>query len=242
MKVLFVGNSYTYYHEMPTAIFKSMAESLGEEISVTAITSGGYTLASFCKPSDPHGAQLAEALCGTTRYDCVILQEQSLRPAFKNPSSFFDAVRDLTARIRRIGAEPILYATWGRKTGCSTLDTYRWTNESMTWKLAASYQAIGEELKIRVAHVGLAFHDVYTNHPEIDLYREDFSHPSYAGSFLAAATLIATIFCRTPAAYRGALTGESAAILTAAAQKAAKNEPSIPDSYRISSVGVTKEA
>ena len=48
------------------------------------------------------------------------------------------------------------------KTGNANLDKYSLTNESMTWKMAASYQAIGDELSIPVVHVGLAFYDLYS--------------------------------------------------------------------------------
>ena len=40
--LLLIGNSYTYYHDMPTELFARMAESAGYTLDVTAITKGGF--------------------------------------------------------------------------------------------------------------------------------------------------------------------------------------------------------
>jgi len=238
--ILFIGNSYTFYNDMPTAIFEELAASCGYQVEITAITRGGYRLSQFSDPADEYGAKVADALSGTKKIDIVILQEQSVRPATDNVPLFFSAVRNLTERIKAIGAKPVLYATWGRKAESSTLDTYGWTNESMTWKLAAAYQAIGDELGISVANVGLAFYDVYTTQENIELYNSDKSHPSYAGSYLAATTLFAKIFSVDPIniAYTGDLTSADAVALCEAARKAVFEPSAIPDEYQITSNGV----
>ena len=112
-RVLFIGNSYTYYNDMPTAIFERLAASLGYEMEVTSITKGGYQLYRHADPADECGARVAAALSGKEPYDFVILQEQSVRPAGENAADFYASVRDLAARIRQTGAKPVLYATWG---------------------------------------------------------------------------------------------------------------------------------
>lgn len=238
--ILFIGNSYTYYNDMPTAIFWSFAQAGGYKVEVASITKGSYRLASFADPSDEYGARVEQALTGEKKYDFVILQEQSSRPANDNVDLFYSAVRDLSERIREHGAEPILYSTWGRETGHSTLENNGWTNETMTWKLAAAYQAIGDELDIPVAHVGLAFYDIYTGESGIDIYHSDKTHPSYEGSYLAAATLYAKIFDADPTAvtFDGELPAEQAAALREAARKAVFETPSIPDAYKTASEGI----
>ena len=238
--ILFIGNSYTYYSDMPTAIFRNLAKNAGYSVKVTAITNGGHTLEKMADPTDSYGLLVEKALTGNQKYDYVILQEQSARPATESAGKFYKAVRNLAARIRESGAEPILYSTWGRKTGNSTLDKYGCTNESMTWKLAAAYDAIGKELNIPVAHAGLAFYDIYTGESGINIYDDDKSHPSYAGSYLAASTLFAKIFNEDPTDinYKGSLTEENAATLRQAASKAVFHTPDIPDSYKTKSEGI----
>ena len=60
--VLFIGNSYTYYNDMPKGIFEPLARAAGLPIEVTAITAGGYALSQYADPRDPYGALVDEAL------------------------------------------------------------------------------------------------------------------------------------------------------------------------------------
>lgn len=232
--VLFIGNSYTYFNDMPS-IFKGMAESLGYDVTVESITSGGYKLSQYCDPQNPFGAKVKMALSGEKRYDFVVLQEQSIRPASENAPDFFASVRQLVGKIKSVNATPVLYSTWGRKAGCDTLDEYGWTNESMTYKLAAAYRAIGKEQGALVADVGLAFFDVNKRHAEIDLYDPDKSHPSPSGSFLAAATiLIKTLGGKlNESVYAGELNKSEASVLYSAANRVTSGEIEIPSEYEI---------
>ena len=238
--ILFIGNSYTYYNDMPTAIFEKFAEAAGYDVEVTAITKGAYKLYQFADPTDEYGAKVEKELTGSKKYDFVILQEQSIRPASENAPDFYASVRNLSERIKATGATPVLYSTWGYKKGNANLEKYSLTNESMTWKMAASYQAIGDELGIPVVHVGLAFYDVYTGDSGIELYNADNSHPSAAGSYLAASTLFAGMFNADPTEVdcKVGVTAHNADVLREAAKRAVFETPSIPGEYIISSKGI----
>lgn len=242
LSVLFVGNSYTYYNDMPTAIFDAIAEAAGYDCYVKAITMGGHSLYQHADIKDSTGYKVGvELLTSNYMYDYVVLQEQSMRPATNDLATFYDAVRNLDKRVRAVHAQPILYCTWGRRGDSDYLTSSGLTNESMTWKLAASYTAIGEELDIPVGYVGLAFFEVYTGDSGIELYDPDTSHPSYAGSYLAAVTLFAKITGVDPTTvnYNGKLSAQDAAVLKQAAKNAVFNTPEIPEEYRTSSVGVS---
>lgn len=237
--ILFIGNSYTKRNNMSTDIFKPMAEKAGYTVEVKAILNGGHTLQSFADPRDTFGSQVAAELADAGKYDFVVIQEQSLRPVTET-GKFYDGARALIATIKAAGATPILFSTWGRKTGSEDLTALNLTNETMTWKLAAAYQAIGKEMRTPVANVGFAFFDVYTNQTAIELYDSDLYHPVYTGSYLAAATLFGKIFGVDPTTvdYNGTLSGETAEILRLAAKEAVFNPPTIPEEHRLSSEGV----
>ena len=239
--VLFIGNSYTKRNNMSTDIFLPFAEAAGYDVNVKAILNGGHTLEAFADPNDTYGSLVAQELdaANAGKYDFVILQEQSLRP-IKQTGRFYDGARALSEKIKAIGATPVLYSTWGRKTGSADLTDLNMTNESMTWTLAANYGAIGEELDIPVAHVGLAFFDIYTKNKRIELYDTDLYHPIYSGSYLAAATLFAKIFGVDPTTveYDGDMRDIYAEALRKAAYKAVFETPEIPDEYKTSSEGV----
>ena len=233
--ILFIGNSYTKRYNMATEIFEPMAKAAGYDVEVTAIVNGGHTLEAFNNPNDTFGAQVAAALDpeNKVKYDYVVFQEQSLRP-IEDTDKFYDGARALAAKIRAAGATPVLYNHWGRKTGSPDLINLNMTNESMTWTLAGIGQAIGNELDIPVAYVGLAFYDIYTN-TEIEIYDDDLYHPIYAGSFLVASTIFATIFGVDPTTvpYAGELAEVAAIVeLPKAAKNAVFNTPEIPEEYQ----------
>ena len=87
--------------------------------------------------------------------------------------------------------------------------------------LATAYRTIGKEIGAAVADVGLAFYDVYIHNGDtIDLYDPDLTHPSLAGSCLAALKLFATVFDADPIAvsYAANLPEETYRILQEAAR------------------------
>lgn len=224
LRVLFIGNSYTYFNEI-WEHFAAMAREAGYRATVDHVTKGGYTLAQMNDPENEYGAQVAQKL-QKDAYDVVFLQEQSHTPV-SNQEAFFAASKALCEKIRAIGARPIFYQTWGRKEGHEVLEKFGWTPEGMSRALAESYRAIGEETQATVSPVGDAFLDVYTNHPEIELYHTDKTHPSPAGTYLAALCHFATLYRQSPLniSYRyGVETEEEAHILQAAAHKAVLGE------------------
>lgn len=229
--ILFIGNSYTFYNDMPTAYFETMAKNCGYDVRVESITKGAYTLEKFADPADSYGSLVNNALTGGSQYDYVILQEQSVRPAVSR-EAFFAGVRALNEKIRAIGAQPVLYATWGRKEGSDTLEKYSMTGDEMTWKLAAAYEAIGQELEIPVVHVGLAFQQLRSK-AAVELYNADKSHPSHTGSYLAAMSLFCKIFGADPAVItvKGPA-GEAEETLRQVVREVLANPPQIPDTYK----------
>ena len=243
MRVLFIGNSYTFYHDMPTELFQRIAESAGVDMTVDSVTRGGWTLEKFADSQSVFGAQIDE-LIEKNQYDAIVLQEQSVRPAEEHAyTAFFDAVRRLKNKItKKQGSRIILFETWSHESGSETLLKRNWTHDDMTWRLAAAYAAIAKELELEVAHVGQAFWQVCNAHPQIDLYAHDSrSHPSPAGSFLAALTLFAKISGLDPTSihFNAQESELTATALKGAARNACVNPIPIPAKYQISSIGIT---
>ena len=191
MKVLFIGNSYTYFHELWDR-FAGLAQAGGYEIEVDSVTKGGYAFFQMNDPENEYGKIVHEKLV-STHYDVIFLQEQSHR-AITNHASFEEHGAELIEKAKRNGARPILYQTWGRKPGCPLLEELSLTNETMTEQLAAAYRALGKQFGAEVSPVGDAFFEITVNHPEIDIYRRDMSHPSELGTYLAALCHYETVF------------------------------------------------
>ena len=126
--VLFIGNSYTYFNDMPETCFKKAAEEAGYDVTVTAITKGGAYLYQYADSEHEQGKQLRQAISGK-KYDVVVIQEQSLNP-IKDESSFLNGVRDIRELID--SEHFVLYATWGRNIGSAKLAELALTRVEMT--------------------------------------------------------------------------------------------------------------
>ena len=182
LNILFVGNSYTYYNQMPEVAFKRYAEAAGYKVAVTSVTCGGFRLSQFADPDNEEGKRLREITKGV-RYDYAVLQDQSVNP-IKNEADFISGVLGVMKLISSDNF--ILYATWGRNDGSPTLSELGLTSDEMTKRLSAAYNAVGSKLSARVAEVGEAFLEYSKTHDRDELYDPDKSHPSKIGSEIAA--------------------------------------------------------
>jgi hypothetical protein len=66
-----------------------------------------------------------------------------------------------------------------------------------------------------VAPVGYTWLHVHMDHPEVNLWQDDGSHPTAAGTYLAACVFYASIFRRSPdgLSYHGDVSSAEAQIL-----------------------------
>lgn len=215
-KVLFIGNSFTYYNDMDQ-IFASLAEAAGYDVQVERVTIGGHNLSQFADPSDEGGAMVEAALTAHGDYDIIVLQEQSTRP-ITNPDLFEDGVTRLCSRIRQTqkDCQICLYATWGYPKQATAKGQ---TIPEMEASIRAAYTNVANKLGVQVSPVGEAFTDVYNTLDSIGLYAEDQLHPSYEGSYLAACVHAARLLGIDPrgSAFVGELSPETAQILQQAA-------------------------
>ena len=194
MRILFIGNSFTYYNDMPTAIFAKIAEQNGRELTVDSVTVGGWSLLKYAEGSDEHSKRALDAL--SEKPDIVILQEQSHAP-ISSPEDFYRAARSLVKMVNEVGSTVYLYATWGYKAEHQSLLKYGTDTADMEAKLRRAYMNIAEELGVAVCYVGAAMTYAYTE-SDLELYKEDNYHPALCGSALAALTIYATIFSCDP--------------------------------------------
>ncbi|MBQ3083892.1 MAG: hypothetical protein IJC46_00370 [Clostridia bacterium] len=193
MKILFVGNSYTYYNDLP-AILERLIRDQGQEAQVFSVTKGGWKLHRYLDLQDENAAKFEQAM-ENAPFDVVFLQEQSLNPLL-DYEQFADGVKRVAERV---GAKrTVLYQTWGRKEGHAALEEHGWTRKEMTEGLAEAYQKAAAAIGAEVSPVGTRFWEVGQMMPEQELYDPDRTHPSYAGSCLAAMTHYKALFGAVP--------------------------------------------
>ena len=220
--ILFIGNSMTYFHDMPTAIFEPMAKAAGYDVTVRSITAGGRFLWENLERDDETARAVKAALAPdhAGRYDFVILQE-GMPDLYTKTESFYEAVRTLAGMVRDLGAKPVLYARMGNQKGNPELDDPKCTYENVYETIVKAHETISGELDIPVAWAVKAAYDICDSQTEVEPYWTDGSHPSYAGSYIAALGVLNVLFGVDPATvtYNGELTDDQAAICRAAVKR-----------------------
>ena len=195
MKILFIGNSYTFFSDLPE-LFRALAEKNGKDVEVSSVTKGGWSIIKYLDMGDENSEKLNAAL-EKAPYDAVILQDHSII-SVKTPEQFADGMTRMAERLEGKAGRVILYQTWARKAGHKTLVENGWTREYMHEVVTSAYRGMAAELGADCSPVGECFYSVSEAHPEIELYNPDGTHPSYEGSAFAAICHYRTIYGELP--------------------------------------------
>lgn len=200
LRVLFLGNSYTSFNNLPTLV-QSVAASAGKTFVVDNNMPGGYTISQHL--NDP--TSLAKINAGN--WDYVVIQEQSQLPTidFYRYNDMYPALSDIKTLIEASSpcAKIITYMTWGRRFGgqqCDPGGNYCSPNfadfNHMQDSLRSAYMEISNQLMLTCAPVGEIWRRVL-NDTTLVLHNADNSHPNIDGSYLAACGIFSSI-CRQP--------------------------------------------
>ncbi len=183
-KMLFIGNSFTFYNDGVDFHLQKMlssdvsSDSLTYNIQEIAVSS--YTLEAHF--NDP----LTIAKIKSDKWNTVVLQEQSTRP-INNPDLFLQYSTLLDTEIKKANAKTVLYMTWAPKA----------TPNDIT-QLASAYISVGQKLNAPVVPVGKVWDYFIKTYPTINIYYTDDKHPSLPGTYLIACTFYYSLFGRNP--------------------------------------------
>lgn len=197
--ILFVGNSYTYVNNLPKML-SDVANSTNDTIIYDSSTPGGHTLQAHSTNSATL-SKIAQA-----NWDYVVLQDQSQRPSFPDAQvqvEVFPYARTLDSLINVADSctETVFYMTWGRENGDASNCGF-WppvcTYEGMDSLLNLRYRQLADTNNALVSPVGAVWNYIRVNHPTIDLYSSDGSHPSVRGTYAAACTFYSILLRKDP--------------------------------------------
>jgi hypothetical protein len=191
VRVLFIGNSYTYVNDLPKMLAALARAGNQRPVVYERETPGGYTLEKHWKDGK------AVKKIAAAKWDYVVLQEQSLRPLVERQRMFEYAAK-LGGAINKQQARTLLFQTWARQDA-----------PQKQADLSKAYLDLGKELKGRVAPVGMAWERALKADPKLVLHSADKSHPGKAGTYLAACVFYATIFGKSPEGLPGDIGGLS---------------------------------
>lgn len=180
-KILFLGNSFTYYYDLPSQV----EERAGGELVCHSITRGGAYLNAYRSPCDELRVRLDKML-SENEYDYVVLQEQSLN-AVTDFTDFEASVKHIKALVGK--AKILIYQTWSYKQDSELLASTGMSYDEMTDGLEAAVRSVADDIGADVIPVGRVFYDAVKSGRD-ELYDEDCLHPSRNGTALAATVFL----------------------------------------------------
>lgn len=182
MRILMLGNSFTFANHMPD----TLAKLIGAE--VVHHTRGGARLAEQLNEKTKMGKLTQNAL-RNEKWDYVVLQEMSNGP-ITSKKKFLQNVELLCKQISGCSAVPILYATWAYERGSKQLESLGMGYDEMHQQMYASYHEAAELTGALIADVGQRFYEIADREK---IYASDGCHPNETGSMIVAETIAEVI-------------------------------------------------
>jgi hypothetical protein len=199
--LLFIGNSLFYFnnglHDYVVQLLR--AADPGYRIGAVMVTISGsgaswHDVDSYFRPDAigmySIGSKNNVVFNNRVKlFDVAIITDCSLcpiHPQLKAASA--ESFHKHSEAVRRHGAVPVFFMSWGYA-----------DKPEMTAELAEAYTRLGNENGALVIPAGLAFANALRQRPRLNLYAGDKRHPSLAGTYLAACTVYASLFKRSPA-------------------------------------------
>lgn len=197
MSVLFLGNSYTSYNNLPELV-QQLSTSAGKTLIIDSNMPGGMTISGHLNDATTY-TKISQ---GT--WDFVVIQEQSQIPTidFFRYNDMYPALTDMKGLIEQFNSctKVMTYMTWGRRYGgqqCDPSNTYcspEFTDfNHMQDSLTSAYTQISEQLNIQCAPVGVTWQNIL-NDTTLVLHSPDNSHPNSDGSYVAALTIFSALW------------------------------------------------
>ena len=211
--VLFVGNSYFYYgdslHNHVQRLVISADPGLEGKMNYKSATIGGSALAHHNIDHLTRAGQIGVK----EPFQLVILQGGSGEPlSVTRRAQFREKAIEFNNIIRARGGKTALYL---HHVYVKPHKQAKPENIELTESL---YVTVGNEIGALVIPVGLAFEEAYRRRPGIKLHKDfDGTHPELIGTYLAACTVYASVYGKSPVGnrydYYGKIDKETAAFL-----------------------------
>ena len=197
--MLWVGNSFFYYnnsmHGHVTQLLGAAGQK-GHRSSSATISGSGinwHDVAAHFKPNAVGSYSFVgdnEVKFNTfdRPFDATLMMDCSQCPIHpKLQSIFYEYAKKHSDTVRQYGSEPILFMSWAYS-----------DKPEMTEPLAAEYIKAGKLNNALVVPAGYSFANSVAKRPDISLIIGDKRHPTLAGTYLAACTVLASVYKINP--------------------------------------------
>jgi hypothetical protein len=202
IKVLFIGNSFTYVENMPD-LFRNIADSAGYKVKIQMYAPGGVSVGDISQGTQAHmNNPLVYDNIRSDKWDYVVLQDNQGRfvldyGQFSSTSLVIQGHQQIRDSVLKNNpcAKMVWFEGWGLKNG---MPPYGNTGIEMIERIAANYHFMNDSLQQIIAPIGGAWKKLIITNPAIDPWSADETHQSLAGSFLTANVIYACIFRDNP--------------------------------------------
>jgi hypothetical protein len=197
--MLWVGNSFFYYNNSMHGHVTQMLNAAGQKghRSSSATISGSginwHDVAAHFKPNAVGSYSFVgdnEVRFNTfdRPFDATMMMDCSQCPIHpKLQPIFYEFAKKHSDTVRKFGSEPILFMSWAYA-----------DKPEMTEPLAAEYIKAGKLNNALVVPAGYSFANSLAKRPELGLLVADKRHPNMAGTYLAASTVLASVYKINP--------------------------------------------
>lgn len=217
--LLWVGNSFFYYNNsMHGHVGRLLTDSGAKGMRASSLTISGSGINWHDVDAYFNKGMASYSFVGDNEvrfnsfdkpFDGVMMMDCSQCPIHPQLQPiFYEYAAKHSATARRRGAAPILFMSWAYQ-----------DKPEMTAQLAAEYVKAGKQNNALVVPAGLAFAQSIAKRPDLNLYVADKRHPSLMGTYLAACTVLASVYKTNPMGlkYTAGLPADVAAHLQAVA-------------------------
>jgi len=182
LRILFVGNSYTFTHNLPQVV-SLISDSLPVKLFTRKSVVGGATLSEHWR--NARGLRSKEMI-QNSKWDYVVLQDNSMWPV-DHPDSTAYYIKLLSDLIKSKGAKPVLYMTWARE-----------KVPQFQEQITSVYSKAAKDNGIILVPAGAAWEEAFRLRPTAELFSSDGSHPSPMGTFLNACVFASVLTGKVP--------------------------------------------
>jgi len=198
VKVLFLGNSFTYVYDVP-GMFEELANEAGVSVFVDSYADPGIALGTWTGASGHNLIQGSLNKINSQDWDFVVVQDNLGIWIGNDPyQQGYDDVVENLANIKNNNSctEVIYFAGWCPEGGAQTGDSESACG-TRVYDNFVNINTNGELFEI-VSPVAKAWNTSFSQQPGVDLYYSDDTHASVNGAYLAASTLFVSILKKDP--------------------------------------------
>ncbi len=199
--VIYIGNSFFYYNNsMHGQISQMVKEGLpGHKYRSSSVTISGsgldwHDVDSYFRPegigrySFVAGNKVVFNKIEGPLFEVAVMMDCSQCPVHPTLKTVFtEYAKKHSDTVRKHGGTPAFFMSWAYADA-----------PEMTQQLADAYTKAGQDNNAIVIPAGLAFARSLALRPDIKLTVADKRHPTAEGTYLAAATVYATLFKKSP--------------------------------------------